>query len=83
MSLSAIGVLILREGTQHHDYVLAYHVGALALLAAAAAWAYGNIIYTRRREGAPGSVAEPQALRALGVITTILGVAALIVASRS
>ena len=83
LSLAAIGGLILRFGTEHREYLLGYPLGAATLLAAAAAWGYGNIVYSGRRHDDGGFVAEPRALRAMAIATTLLGLAALGIAALS
>ncbi len=77
LSLAAIGGLFLRFATEHNEYLLGYPLGAAALLAAAAAWGYGNIVYTGRRHDDDGFVAQPRALRAMAIATTLLGLAAI------
>lgn len=83
LSLAAIGGLIVRFGTEHREYVIAFPLGGAALLAAAAAWGYGNVVYTGRQSDYDGFVAQPRALRALAIATTLLGLAALGIAALS
>lgn len=83
LSLAVIGALLLRFATVRHQYLVGYPLGAAALLLAAAAWGYGNIIFTGRRHDVDGFVAQPQALRALAIATTLLGLAAIAITVRS
>lgn len=80
LSLAAIGALFLRFGIERHEYLVGYPLGAAALAAAAAAWGYGNVIYMGRRHDVDGFVAQPRALRALGIATTLLSLAAMALA---
>lgn len=80
LSLAAIGALILRFGTEHHVYALAYPVGSGVVLAAAAAWVYWNTIYSSRRKCGRDFVVEPRALWLLAVTTAVVGVVSLLIA---
>jgi hypothetical protein len=43
-------------------------------------WGYGNFVYSGRRPDDGGFVAQPRALRAMATATTLLGVAAIVIA---
>lgn len=82
LSLAAIGAIALETGTEHAPHALGYAVGAVLLLLAGAAWAYGRRAYRSTREalqaGAP--VARRGALAAATAVTSVAGVAAIALA---
>lgn len=81
LSLAAIGALTLRYGAEQHAYLFAYPVAGVALLGAIASWGYANVVYRDRRDADNlGFVAQPRALRAMAITTTLLALSAIAIA---